>query len=198
MLNWWLGRIGSAFLLFFTALSAPAAPHRELDIRNQTDGTGEYSIALCARPSPAASGLPGHAFIAYSHLPGTGEQRKFLALGFTTAAGPVEGLLSFNQFLATPAGYLSEESFTHVKERCLVLLVNKADFDRAYAVAVPYGAIPPFSDLRYMARYSLGSNDCMTFAIKVAKLFESKGVKVPARTRLEVPGAYIRRLIDEN
>jgi hypothetical protein len=131
-------------------------------------------------------------------LPAEGSQRKFLALGFTTAAGPVEGLLSFSSLLANPEGFLGEEMFTHVKESCLVLLVNKAIFDRAYAVATPYGAIPVFKNLRYMARYSLGSNDCMTFAMSVARLFEGKSVKVPARGSTETPQAYVRRLIDSN
>lgn len=191
-------RAALAVVLILAALAATAAPHRERDLRNQTDSTGEYSISLCSRPSPGPAGLPGHAFIAYSHLPPGGSPRKFLALGFTTAAGPIEGLLSFSSRLATPQGFLGEEMFTHVKENCLVLLVNQADFERAYALATPYGAIPRLQDLRYMARYSLGTNDCMTFAISTAKLFEGKGVKVPARGPLETPQAYVRRLIDAN
>jgi hypothetical protein len=186
----------AAFVL--AAQGAIAAPHRVLDLRNQTDATGEFSVSLCARPSPGPAGIPGHAFVAYSYLPASGGRRQFLALGFTTAASPVQGLLSFSSLLAEPEGFLGEEKFSHVKEQCLVLLVNKAEFDRAYAVALPYGAVPAFKDVRYAARYSLASNDCVTFAVRVAQLFAAGGLKVPERKLTDTPAAYLRRLVDAN
>ena len=38
----------------------------------------------------------------------------------------------------------------------------------------------------------------MNFAIDVAKIFATKGLKVPVRGATELPLRYVRRLIDEN
>lgn len=187
---------GAALLML--ALAAGAAPHRQLDLRNQSDASGEYSVLLCSRPSPAPAGLPGHAFVAYSHLRPGGGKRSFLALGFTTSASAVKGLLSYSALLATPAGYLDEENFTHVKEQCLVLLVNRPDFEKAYAKAMPHAGVPALETLRYAAVYSLTRNDCVTFMVSVAGLFTARGLKVPERNVMDLPEVYLRKLIDGN
>jgi hypothetical protein len=178
---------------------AHAGPHRQLDLRNQTDASGEYSVSLCARPSPdTLLSLPGHAFVAYSFLPaGSGSARRFLAVGFTTDSA-IKGTLSFSKVLAQPTGYLEEEHFTHVKEECLVLLVSKADFDRAIAKVTPYASVPAFKDLKYVATYSLTQNDCVTFMSSVAEVFVPRGIKLPARTATEFPTTYLRRIILSN
>lgn len=187
---------GAALLLL--GLAANAGPHRQLDLRNQSDAGGEYSVLLCSRPSPAPAGLPGHAFVAYSHQPPIGGKRIFFALGFTTSASAVKGLLSYSALLAKPAGYLDEENFSHVKEQCLVLLVNRPDFEKAYAKAVPYAGVPALDNLRYAAVYSLTRNDCVTFLVSVAGLFTARGLKVPERNLLDLPEVYLRKLIDGN
>lgn len=186
-----LACVGAGFAM---ATTASAAPHKQIDLRNQSDASGEYSISLCARPSPGPAGLPGHAFVAYSFLPASGQNRQFLAVGFTTDAA-VKGLLSFNAALAEPPGYLGEELFTHVKEKCLVLLVNKAGFDRAYAKLTVQ--VPGFGNLKYLAVYRLTQNDCVTFMTGVASLFAPQ-VKVPPRKATDLPLDYLRKVIDAN
>ena len=186
----------SVLLLSLAAASAHAAPHKEIDLRNKTDANGEYSIAICARPSPGPAGLPGHAFVAYSEKP-AGRERSVLALGFTTNSA-VGGVLSFSSLLATPAGFLGEEKFTHMKEECLVILVNEDDFRRAYAVARPFYDVPVLQSIAYSGVYSLTNNDCESFATKVAATFKGRGVVVPPRKTTDLPIDYVRKLIDAN
>jgi hypothetical protein len=174
-----------------------SAAHKTLDLRNASDASGEYSVSLCARASPdTVARLPGHAFVAYSVLP-PGGQRSYVAVGFTTQSA-VKGLLSYSALLARPAGYLGEETYSALSERCLVIQVNKPDFERAISVAQPFHAVPPLSSIRYQATYSLGSNDCMTFMQSVGELFTAKGFKVPVRKATELPLEYMRRMIDAN
>jgi hypothetical protein len=189
-------RIAVAIFAFVMSAAAIAAPHRQLDLRNQTDANGEYTISLCARPSPGPASLPGHAFVAYSVKP-TGGERKFLTLGFTTGDPAIKGILSFSAILAKPDGYLDEEKFTSVNEECLVLLVNEKDFNAAYALAMPFYKVPALSALRYTGVYSLTNNDCMTFMINTAKQFAPR-VKVPPRQATDLPLPYMRKLIDAN
>jgi len=93
-------------------------------------------------------------------------------------------------------GYLSEELYTSIKERCLVALVNKKTFDDSWAVAHPFFNVPALSAITFSGEYRLGVNDCMTFMINVSKAL--KGVVVPNRGATEPPQAFLRRLIDSN
>lgn len=189
-------RIAVAIVVGMTWTVCHASAHREIDLRNQTDANGEYAISLCARPSPGALSLPGHAFVAYSFRP-TGGERKFLALGFTTDSS-VKGVLSFSKVLSTPPGYLGEEKYTSVKEECLVLLVNEADFNATYTLARPFYNVPALSALTYSGVYSLTTNDCVTFMTNTAKQFSPRGIKVPPRQPADLPLPYLRKLIDAN
>lgn len=183
---------GAAFMS-----AAFAAPHKQIDLRSQTDADGEYSISLCTRPSPTPGGIPGHAFVAYSYLPAATKNRQFVALGFTTDS-TVKGVLSYKGVFAEPSGFLDEEKFTHVREQCLVLLVSKEDFERAYAQSHPFAKLPAFKDVKYAANYKLAENDCVTFMSTVATGFIQKGIKVPARRGTEFPATYLRRIIEAN
>lgn len=189
-------RFAATIIFGLTCMVCRATPHREIDLRNQTDANGDYAISLCARPSPGPLALPGHAFVAYSFKP-TGGERKFLALGFTTDSS-VKGVLSFSKVLATPPGYLGEEKYTSVKEECLVLLVNESDFNAAYALALPFYNVPALSSLTYSGVYSLTTNDCVTFMTNTAKQFTPRGIKVPPRQSIDLPLPYLRKLIDAN
>ncbi|MQA40583.1 hypothetical protein [Rugamonas aquatica] len=181
------------------ALLIPAvvlsAPHKVIDLRKMSDSSGEYSVSLCARPSPGSAALPGHAFVAFSFIPASGGDPQFVALGFTTNSA-VKGLLSFSALLATPTGYLKEEILSHVQENCLVALVNRQDFDNAYAKTRLFAGLPGFGDSPYIAVYSLTQNDCVTFMTGVASVLD--GVTVPERNLTDLPMDYMRKLIDAN
>lgn len=171
-----------------------AGPHKQLDLRTMSEATGEYSISLCARPSPSGN-IPGHAFVVYAHKP-PGKERKILSLGFTTSAGPAKAALSYKGWLATADGYLGEERYTSINEQCLVALVDKNVFDQAWKLAHPLASIPGLVDLRWTSAYTLAENDCMTFMAGVA--MTAKGIKVPERGSTELPLRYMRRLIEAN
>ncbi|MCX7033569.1 MAG: hypothetical protein NT046_06305 [Arenimonas sp.] len=192
-----------ALALLTLAASVQAAPHATRDLRLSTDGDGALrEISICARPSPdALKNLPGHLFVAYSILQ-QGGQRLYLAVGHTTSAAPKDALMTYFG-THTVRGSLSEELYTHSQEECLVLQVNEGDFGAAYQLTQPF--LPPGSyspDPRQwrptLLAYSLGGNDCMEFAIGVARVFERKGLVVPQRGATELPLTYVRRLIDAN
>ena len=179
-----------------------AAPHDVLDLRTHSDSDGGVrEVALCARPSPSAAlGLPGHMFVGYS-LVLPDRPRAYLALGHTTQAPASGALLSYSRLMPAVSGTISDERYTATLERCLVVRVNKPDFDRAYSFAVARvdqfssdpSAWPPIT-----LSYRLGSQDCVNFVVEVAEHFKSRGLKVPARGATEFPMSYVRRLIDEN
>ncbi|BBB64250.1 hypothetical protein UNDKW_5977 (plasmid) [Undibacterium sp. KW1] len=181
---------------FFVPILATAGPHKELDLREQSDADGEYTVSPCARPSPGASSLPGHAFVMYSYRSLAGD-RRILSLGFMTNSA-VKGVLSYIALLATPVGYPGEEHYTAAKEECLVLMVNKADFMTAMAIAKPFYNIPTLEKLTYSGIYSLTQNDCITFMFNVANRFASQGVVIPKRDTRDLPLVYLRKLIDAN
>lgn len=183
----------TAVIGLFSA-AACAAPHKVMDLRTMADAAGEFSVSLCTRPSPTGD-IPGHAFVVYAHKPPTGN-RKVLAIGFTTTSGAAKAALSYNGWLTVADGHLGEERFTHMKENCLVTLVDKKVFDKAWSIAHPFASVPGLETLVWTSDYRLAENDCMTFMTDVAKSLPS--VKVPARGAAELPRPYLRRLIEAN
>ena len=184
------------------AMPAAAAPHKVVDLRAQSDADGGIrELSFCARPTPDEPlNLPGHMFVGYS-LRMPGEPRAYVALGHTTSVPVVEAILSYSRVFPSVPGSISDERYTATLERCLVVRVNKSDFERAYAYATARaGQFTPDPDNwpPISVSYRLGSSDCMNFAIDVAKIFATKGLKVPVRGATELPLRYVRRLIDEN
>lgn len=171
---------------------------KTIDLRNQTDGDGgSREVSFCARPSPDKPGLPGHAFIAFSETTKDGK-RSFRAIGHTVfSAG--EALLSYTG-LVTADGALVDEKYTAIKQQCLTVLVNKADYQKSYGlVAQPLKSIGVVLDETKPVQkaYSLAAEDCVGFLITQAKLFTPK-VAVPSRNSGELPLSYVRRFIDAN
>jgi hypothetical protein len=187
-------RAGFLFAAACAPLLTEAAPHKILDLRTMSDPIGEYEVSLCSRPSPAGK-VPGHAFVVYSQRL-HGGQHSVVALGFTTSAGTAKAALSYAGWLPAVDGYLSEENYTSVQERCLVTKVDRKVFDAAWSVAAPLAGIPGLEGVRFRGTYTLGDKDCMDFMVKVAN--QLKGVKVPQRGATEFPQPYMRRLIDVN
>jgi hypothetical protein len=191
----------TAALLVAASASSSLADGKTVDLRNHTDGDGgNREISLCARPSPDKSGLhglPGHAFIAFSETMKNGK-RTFRAIGHTVLSAG-EALLSYTG-LINAEGALVDEKYTSIKQQCLTLQVNKADYQKSYAlVAQPLKAIGVVLDESKPVQksYSLAAEDCVGFVIVQARLF-TPNVTVPSRNNDELPLNYVRRLIDAN
>lgn len=185
-------------LLVTAASSSVVVYGKTVDLRNQTDGDGgTREVSFCARPSPDKPGLPGHAFIAFSETTKDGK-RTFRAIGHTVfSAG--EALLSYTG-LVTADGALVDEKYTSIKQQCLTIQVNKADYQKSYGlVAQPLKAIGVVLDETkpIQKAYSLAAEDCVGFLITQANLFTPK-VVVPLRNNGELPMNYVRRFIDAN
>jgi hypothetical protein len=93
-----------------------------------------------------------------------------------------------------------EERYTSVKQDCLVVKVNNSDYARALVASRPTLATLgiPEAVAASLERYTLGSNDCLTFAERVASALAPAGLKVPARTPIDTPATWIRKLIAAN
>jgi hypothetical protein len=164
-----------------------------VDLRTQSSVEAEYEVSLCARPSPEGD-VPGHAFVLYS-VKLRGSDRKVLALGFTTSASTSKTAASYGGWLPVD-GFLGEERYTSIKQRCLVVRVDKPAFDAAWKLAHPFAGSVVLENLRFAGVYTLGEKDCMSFMVDVANVL--KGVKVPQRGGAELPRQYLRRLIESN
>jgi|SRR5262245_35848414 len=176
-----------------------AAPPKKIDLSNKTDPSGEYELGFCSRPSPVSSkGWPGHAFVSYSHKTAGGH--AFMAIGHTIPAETSPVSAGWSLFGSPVSGLLKEENYTSVLENCLIVKVNKDDYERAYAHTVSpltklglvRGATTVFQ------AYQLADEDCVGFTIAVAKTLVQRGLKVPDRNGLEGPASYITRLIAAN
>lgn len=89
-----------------------------------------------------------------------------------------------------------EERYTAIKQACLVVRVDDADYARAVVAAQPTLTAlgVPAATAAAAERYTLGTQDCITFARKVATALAIAGLKVPPRAALDTPAAWIERL----
>ena len=187
-----------AFTLASSCTSLAAA--HEKDLRTQTDATGETEISFCSRPSPDSFGFPGHAFVAFSERP-PGKPRVFRAVGHTIGPSTSTPSTVFTYFGgAAVSGQQAEERYTHMKQACLTVKVDRAVYVQALAAARPTLSMVGVPDALAASaeRYSLNANDCIDFALKVAQPIRAKGLIVPTRTPTDLPSTYVRKLIDAN
>lgn len=176
-------------------LLTPVAGHAEVhDLATMSETGGPFEISFCARPSPEAFGFPGHAFVVFSS--GHGTSQSYTALGLTVGPdqSPFDAALSY--FGVGIPGVLAEERYSHIRQTCLTLRVNKASYDRAMAGTRPLleqlgitGTSAPVRE-----SYRLGANDCMSFVARVATVLADDGLVVPERRATELPIGYIERL----
>lgn len=188
----------AALVLLLAVLTAESLG-KTIDLSNMTDATGLYNIAFCARSSPDPSGKPGHAFVSYSHQTPSGD-RDFVSIGHTVSAGTSVGSGIWSYFSHPIPGLLKEEMYTSIKQNCLDVVVNKSDYQAAWALAQD-----PLHKMGLTAQegtvfqgYKLGAEDCITFLMAVAQTLKPRGLKVPARGNTELPLAYIARFIAAN
>jgi hypothetical protein len=123
-----------------------------------------------------------------------------MAIGHTLASGTSAARATWSYFGAPVQGLLKEELYTSIQQNCLDVLVSQEDFQRARALSAD-----PLHKVGLTARegtvlesYKLGEQDCMTFLIGVARMLESKGLKVPVRGVTELPMQYITRFVSAN
>jgi len=184
-----------------SALLAAAQPAsaRELDLRKTADPEGVYSLNFCARPFPDSGlSIPPHAYIAWSQLFPTGK-RSYKAVGTVTGVQP-RALLGFATSVNPVPPEISQPIYTSLSERCLTLIVSKADYQRTMrlgqaSLAQIDSAMPtqPVS-----AVYSLPPDECVNMFSAVMKSFADRGIGLPKRGGNEPPLAYLRRLVEIN
>lgn len=177
-----------------------SASAREKDLRTRSDSWGEAEISFCSRPSPDSFGFPGHAFVGFTEKP-RDQSRMYRAVGHTIGASAGLAPIVFTYFGGTSvAGRQAEERYTHMKQACLTLQVDRAVFQKALAAAKPTLSILGIPDTvaASLERYSLNENDCIDFAIKVAKELQPVGLSVPPRGATDTPAAYVAKLMNAN
>jgi hypothetical protein len=194
----------SAFSVFVVVaimmLAIPAALAREKDLRTQTDASGVTEIGFCARPSPNSWGFPGHAFVSFSEQR-AGQRRIFRAVGHTVAPSITAPAAVFTYFGGgSVAGQQAEERFTHLKQACLTVQVDRARYQDALMAARPTLVILGIPDnvAASAERYSLSGNDCLDFMIRVAQTLRAAGLVVPSRTSTDTPMTFVQKLIAAN
>ena len=172
---------------------------KTIDLRNKTDTDGgTREISFCARPSPDKPGLPGHAFVAFAQVDKNGGV-MFRALGHTVFSVS-DALLSYNELIPA-TGALVSEKYTSIKQECLTIQVNNAEYQSAYTQATqPLAALGvKFDESKPIQKtYALGINDCMDFMVTVANRFTQSGLKIPKREPTDLPLPYLRKFIDAN
>lgn len=196
MKTWrWKCSVGGLMALVLTPGGA-----KEIDLSTRTDPAGIFQIGFCARPSPnTVKNWPGHAFVSFSHQKPTG-QRDFVAIGHTVTAGvtTAQGIWSA---VGTPvSGVLKEENYTSAMQNCLVVKVDKDDYDRAFELTKSplqkMGLVSTGGSV--IEAYKLRADDCMTFMIDIANTLSRKGIVVPERRATELPMDYMRHLVGAN
>ena len=182
--------MGRSWIIFgigiIAILAAGPLPAKEIDLSTRSDPDAEFDVAFCARPSLGATGKPGHAFVAFSKKPHNA-QRDFLAIGHTISATESAISAAWSYFGEPVSGLLKEELYTSVEQDCLVVAVNKEDYETARRLTESplsqMGLAAP--DMPVFQAYGLGEQDCMTFMIDVATVLASRGLKIPARQATE-------------
>lgn len=184
----------AAIVAAFVVAAEPSALADEKDLRTRTDAAGVTEISFCARPSPNAFGFPGHAFVAFNdQAPGGG----FRSVGQTVAPGAGVGATIFTYFSGgSVAGQQAEERYSHLKQNCLTLQVDREIYQRALAAARPTLSALGIPDAVAASaeRYTLSGNDCMDFIGRVAQPLKAVGLVLPPRGPTDAPLDYIRKM----
>ena len=172
---------------------------RELDLRKRADPDGTYSLSFCARPFPdSALSVPPHAFVAFSHLSATGK-RFVRAIGTATLASS-NTLLAFSTKISPIPAELEEQAQAMLTERCLTLMVNRAEYQHIMRLAETSstGEASATSVQPISANYGLSAEGCVELFVRVITPFRDRTVALTPRGHSEPPLAYLRRVIDQN
>ena len=92
-------------------------------------------------------------------------KRTFTAIGHTVQAGASPIAAAWSYFGEAISGYLAEEKYTSAMETCLVTMVNRTDYEKAFALTKsPLERIGP-SNVAVLQAYRLGENDGLSFML---------------------------------
>jgi hypothetical protein len=191
--------VRTSFLLLIGLFSQKILHAKIVDLSRFSDPGGTYEIGFCARESPDAKlQLPGHAFVSFSHRPIQGN-RSFLALGHTIGPGTGTTGAAWSYFGAPVAGIIKEENYTSRMQHCLVVKVDKKDYDGAMALTKsPLVKLGLDASNAMLQNYKLGAEDCISFTREVASHLKRSGLKIPERQPSDVPQKFIAKLIEQN
>ncbi len=149
---------------------------KEVDTRTDRLKPATHSIVFMAR-----SGIPGHAYVAWS-VDSPGEQMCIVkAFGFYPASvgkglvGPVPGAVVDE----TLKGGMTRG------EPLLIVRVTPERYREAEAIRRRWASKP----------FQLTQNDCLSMSQEIARAL---GLKLPERDRTTLPFDYIRRLANLN
>jgi hypothetical protein len=185
-----IGKFGT-WLMLTTAISSAYA-EKVIDFSNKSETGGPYEISFCSRPSPEATGLPGHVFVAFSSA-GPDGTRSFKAVGLqaNSLGGALKSLVT-----GSSNGYVGAENYTAIRQNCLVVKVNKANYEQAWNSALPSFTALGIHDLTlpHLENYGLGAEDCIGYVQRVGNTLKGLGLKVPDRKIGEFPRPYIQRM----
>jgi hypothetical protein len=137
--------------------------------------------------------------VSFSHKKSNG-QRDFTAVGHTVSASTSAIAAAWSLFGSPVIGQLKEELYTSALQDCLLVVVNKEDYERARAlmhsplkqIGIVHDQTPVFQS------YQLNAEDCIDWMISVANELQPRGFKVPPRTITDPPLTYMQRLTDAN
>lgn len=184
--------------VLMVSLQPALAQEATVDKRIRSE-PANYEISFCARPSPGATGLPGHAFVTFSQVigqtAGGADKRSFVSLGRSTDESGFDVIHG-----KSVKGFISEENYSHEKQRCLVVLVNQEAYESAFALTRPLLERLGIANQSYAGRvysnYDLGENDCVTFVMEVASIV---GIEVLDRDGFDnFPMKYLEALREAN
>ncbi|MFC0048574.1 hypothetical protein [Rheinheimera tilapiae] len=186
-------------ITFAFLLMSASAIGKTINLRNKSDSDGGVrEISFCARPSPATTGLPGHAFVVFAQT-ALGGKSKFRAIGHTVFSVG-DAILSYKGII--PAnGALVNENYTAIKQECLTVQVNASEFETTYLdTTQPLAVLGIKFDEKHPIQksYSLSENDCMDFMLNIANRYKVKGINIPKRNQSDLPLPYLRKLIEAN
>jgi hypothetical protein len=189
--------------LAIAALAGGGVPPQHghtLDLRTMSDALGRTEISFCSRPSPDAFGFPGHAFVSFLDE-SEAASPKLRIVGHTTGPTAPLGQTAWTYFNgAAVSGRQAEERYSHMKQACMTVVLDRDDYRRAVEAARPTLTAIGMTDREAasLERYTLNGNDCIDFVIRIARTLGSSGLNVPARRATDLPASYLSRLAADN
>lgn len=170
-------------LLALAPTAARDALTKVRDIRRDGEATGLY-IVFCARDSPGAAGLPGHAYVVLQRDDAEAQACVIEAFGFQPANEGDKGIVQ-----AVPGLVVEPYVKDHKKPLpgvCrLILRVDRSQYKAVEVVRRKW------TD----REYSLTGANCIDFGDDAARVL---GLSRPRRSVTQRPHSYMRQLTERN
>ena len=155
------------------------------DIRHDRAVEG-LTVVFCARDSPGATGLPGHAYVVLGHDDPARQVCTIEAFGFQPANDGDRGIVK--GVPGTVVEPYLKDSKKPLPGVCRITFqVDRTQFAAVEAVRKKW------SD----HEYRLSGSNCIDFAAETVRALDSD-LKLPERSTLQRPHRYIRQLAEQN